>query len=145
MSNYRSGSHILPIHPRTVKNPIRFGLWSRLSHGTNIGVIDPVGYWDFLVLMANCGFIMTDSGGIQEEATAPNIRKKCFVLRTSTERQEAVDAGFAELVGVNPKPVVKRIRGWIEHGASVPAMKSPFGDGTAAKRTVKILQAAGYC
>ena len=59
--------------------------------------------------------------------------------------QEAVDAGFAELVGVNPKPVVKRVRDWIEHGASVPAMKSPFGDGNAAKRTVKILQDAGYC
>jgi len=136
---------ILPLHPRTVKNAKRFGLWSRLSHGTNIGVIDPVGYWDFLVLMANCGFIMTDSGGIQEEATAPNIRKKCFVLRTFTERQEAVDAGFAELVGVNSKRIVKRLWDWIEHDWSVPKRKSPFGDGNAAERTVKILQSAGYC
>jgi len=136
---------ILPLHPRTVKNAKRFGLWERMSHGTNIGVIDPVGYWDFLVLMANCGFIMTDSGGIQEEATAPNIRKKCFVLRTSTERQEAVDAGFAELVGVKPKPVVNSISQWSEHGASVPARKSPFGDGNVAERTIEIIKEVDYC
>ena len=136
---------ILPLHPRTVKNAKRFGLWERMTHGTNIGVIDPVGYWDFLVLMANCGFILTDSGGIQEEATAPNIRRKCFVLRTSTERQEAVDTGFAELVGVNPKKVVKRIWDWIENDWSVPNKKSPFGDGTSAEKTVEILQNAGYC
>jgi UDP-N-acetylglucosamine 2-epimerase (non-hydrolysing) len=105
----------------------------------------PVGYWDFLVLMRNCGFIMTDSGGIQEEATAPNIHRKCFVLRTSTERQEAVDAGFAEMVGVDPKKVLSAVSKWWTNGARVPNKKSPFGDGTAAKRTMKILQNAGYC
>ena len=145
MYNRRSGSNFPHIRSCIVKNLKRFGLWSRLSHSTNIGVIDPVGYWDFLVLMANCGFIMTDSGGIQEEATAPNIRKKCFVLRTSTERQEAVDAGFAELVGVKPKPFVKRLWDWIENDWSVPNRKSPFGDGTAAERSVEILHDAGYC
>ena len=60
-------------------------------------------------------------------------------------RQDAADAGFVKRVGVNPKPVVKRLWDWIENDWSVPARKSPFGDGTAAKRTVKILQAAGYC
>jgi len=78
-------------------------------------------------------------------SSAPNIRKKCFVLRTSTERQEAVDAGFAELVGVNPKKVVSRIWDWIENDWSVPARKSPFGDGTTAKKSVEILKKAGYC
>ena len=78
-------------------------------------------------------------------SSAPNERRTCFVLRTSTVRQEAVDAGFAELVGVNPKRVVKRISQWIEHGASVPAKKSPFGDGNAAKKSVEILKKAGYC
>jgi len=95
--------------------------------------------------MANSGFIMTDSGGIQEECTAPNIRKKCFVLRTSTERQEAVDAGFAELNGTDRMKVVKRVWDWIEHDWSVPTKKSPFGDGTAAEKTVELLQTEGYC
>ncbi len=83
--------------------------------------------------------------GIQEEATAPNIRKKCFVLRVSTERQEAVGFGFAELVGVEPKRVLWHILNWWHHGAKVPTRKSPFGAGDAAERTVEILQDAGYC
>ena len=66
------------------------------------------------------------------------------MLRTSTERQEAVDAGFAELVGVRPKKVVKRLWDWIENDWSVPNRKSPFGDGTPAVQTVKLLQSAGY-
>jgi UDP-N-acetylglucosamine 2-epimerase (non-hydrolysing) len=89
--------------------------------------------------------MLTLSSGIQEDATAPNIHRKCFVLDTSTERQEAVDAGFAELVGVNPKKVMKRIWDWIENDWSVPNRKSPFGDGNAAEKTVEILQDAGYC
>ena len=128
-----------------MKNARRFGLWKRLSGSKNIKVIDPVGYWDFLILMANCGFIMTDSGGIQEESTSPNIRKKCFVLRTSTERQEAVDAGFARLVGIEPKRVLWDVLNWWHEGAKVPTRKSPFGVGDATERTVEILQNAGYC
>jgi len=136
---------LLPLHPRTVKNARRFGLWKRLSTSNNIKVIDPVGYWDFLILVKNSAFILTDSGGIQEECTSPNIRRKCFVLRTSTERQEAVEAGFAELVGVRPDGVLKAVRKWWEKGAKVPARKSPFGDGKAAERSVLLLQKAGYC
>jgi len=136
---------LLPLHPRTVKNARRFGLWKRLSTSNNIKVIDPVGYWDFLVLMKNCSFILTDSGGIQEECTSPNIRRKCFVLRKSTERQEAVEANFAELVGVRPDGILKAVRNWWEKGARVPKGKSPFGDGKAAEKSVKLLQKARYC
>ena len=136
---------LLPLHPRTVKNARRFGLWKRLSSSKNIKVMDPVGYWDFLVLMKNCDFIMTDSGGIQEECTAPNIHRKCFVLRTSTERQESVDAGFAEMVGVEPGRVLWRILTWWHDGAKVPKRKSPFGAGNSAEKTVEILQKAGFC
>jgi UDP-N-acetylglucosamine 2-epimerase (non-hydrolysing) len=88
---------------------------------------------------------LTDSGGIQEEATAPNIRRKTFVLRTSTERQEAVDAGFAELVGVKAKNVLAAVERWWKDGARVPNRKSPFGDGKAAQRSVKRMKDAGYC
>jgi UDP-N-acetylglucosamine 2-epimerase (non-hydrolysing) len=136
---------ILPLHPRTVRNARRFGLHKRLSSSKNIKLIDPVGYWDFLVLIKHCDFVLTDSGGIQEEATAPNIRRKCFVLRTSTERQEAVVAGFADLAGVNPKTVLEAVRSWYEKGARVPKRKCPFGDGKAAGRSIRYLKDAGHC
>jgi len=136
---------ILPLHPRTVKRARQFGLWRRLSASRNIRVIPPAGYWDFLVLMRNSGFLLSDSGGIQEEVTAPNIRRKCFVLRTSTERQEAVRAGFAEMAGVEPGFALNAIGEWWEKGARVPAKKSPFGDGRTAPRIVRILKEKGYC
>jgi len=82
---------------------------------------------------------------IQTEPRSQNINVGRFAPQTSTERQEAVDAGFAELVGVRPKPVVKRLWDWIENDWSVPNRKSPFGDGTAAKKSINILQKAGYC
>ena len=89
---------------------------------------------------------MNHSGrGIQTEPCSQNINVGRFALQTSTVRQEAADAGIVKRVGVNPKPVVKRLWDWIENDWSVPKRKSPFGDGTAAKRTVKILRDAGYC
>jgi UDP-N-acetylglucosamine 2-epimerase len=83
--------------------------------------------------------------GIQRESSSQNINVGRFALKTSTSTQSALDVVFADPVGVRPKPVVKRVRDWIEQGASVPVRKSPFGDGNAAERTVKILQKAGYC
>jgi len=95
--------------------------------------------------MRNSGSILTDSGGIQEEATAPNIRRKTFMLRTSTERQDAVDTGFAELVEVKPKKVLAAVKEWWDAGVKVPNRKSPFGDGKAAQRSVKRMKDVGYC
>ena len=66
-------------------------------------------------------------------------------LRTSTERQEAVDAGFAGLVGIEPKRVLWDVLDWWHEGAKVPKRKSPFGAGDAAEKTVEILLDAGYC
>jgi UDP-N-acetylglucosamine 2-epimerase len=67
------------------------------------------------------------------------------VLRTSTERQAAVDPGFAELVGVEPKDVLDTIKERWVNGANVPNRKSPFGDGTAAEKTIELLMKARYC
>ena len=135
---------VLPLHPRTLKRAGQFGIRERLR-SRNIHVIQPAGYWDFLVLMKHSGFLLTDSGGIQEEVTAPNIRKKCFVLRTSTERQEAVKAGFAELVGVQPTTALVAIGAWWRRGARVPGKRCPFGDGASAARIVKILENEHHC
>ena len=98
-----------------------------------------------LATTLNYNVVLKVNRGIPEESFSPNKRRPYFILQTSTVRQKAVDAGFVERVGVNPKPVVKRRAQWIEHGASVPARKSPFGSGTAAKKSVEIIQKAGYC
>lgn len=128
---------VYPIHPRTVKRLKQFGFYEELVSNSNIQLIEPVGYFDFLVLMKNCSFILTDSGGIQEEATAPNIRKKVFVLRKSTERPEAVKAGYAEVVGTEAENILKRIYEYMENPV-LPNTPSPFGDGKAGKKIVRI-------
>jgi len=130
---------VYPIHPRTVKRLKEFGLYEKLAGDKNIQLIEPVGYFDFLVLMKNCSFILTDSGGIQEEATAPNIRKKVFILRKSTERPEAVEAGYAEIVGTDVKNVLKRVNEFIKN-PETPKVSSPFGDGNAGKKILDIVK-----
>ena len=105
----------------------------------NLLILPPLGYLDFLILMKNCKLIITDSGGIQEEATAPSIRKPVFVIRLSTERQEAVEAGFAKVVGTDKKDILRAVEEAVKKERDLPCI-SPFGDGNAAKKTVEILK-----
>ena len=84
---------VIPMHPRTKKMLIQFDLYRKLLN-RNIYITGPQSYLDFLFLMKRCNLIITDSGGIQEEATASAISKKVLVLRRSTERQEAVRDSF---------------------------------------------------
>jgi UDP-N-acetylglucosamine 2-epimerase (non-hydrolysing) len=83
--------------------------------------------------------IITDSGGIQEEATAPNVRKHVLVIRLSTERPEAVRAGFAEVVGTQKQDIVKAIARTLDSRKELPT-ESPYGDGNAAERIVGIIR-----
>jgi len=94
---------IFPVHPHTIKRLKEFKLYEKLSKSKNILLLDSVGYFEMLELMKKCLFIVTDSGGIQEEATSDKIRKKVLVLRKTTDRPEAAAEGFSELVGTNPK------------------------------------------
>src|SRR3990170_6259388 len=77
---------VYPIHPRSKKRLRQQKMWRSLSKTENVQLLPPLGYFDFLVLMKNCEMVITDSGGIQEEATAPVIRKPVLVIRLSTER-----------------------------------------------------------
>ena len=129
---------IFPIHPRTVKRLRRYGLWRRLSKSGNVKLIPPVGYFDFLLLMKNCRLILTDSGGIQEEATAPSIRKFVLVLRISTERPEAVEAGFARVVGVEKESILRGIEETLNREIDLPRF-SPYGDGRSGERIAEIV------
>jgi len=128
---------IFPMHPRTRKRLRQNKLLTQVTKHPNIQVLPPTGYLDFLVLMKHCELILTDSGGIQEEATAPTIHKPVLIMRLTTERQEAVEAGFGMVVGTAKQDILKGINEMLKKG-KLPE-KSPFGDGHSAERTVKIV------
>ncbi|MGQ4834352.1 MAG: non-hydrolyzing UDP-N-acetylglucosamine 2-epimerase [Candidatus Asgardarchaeia archaeon] len=129
---------VIPIHPRTKKRLNENGLLKKLKNSKNIQIIPPANYFDNLVLMKNSKFIATDSGGLQEEATAPVIRKFVLILRKSTERIEAIEAGFAKLVELEKEKIIAELRENFSKNHKLPS-KSPYGDGDASKKIVKYL------
>lgn len=129
---------VYPIHPRTVKMLKLHGLHDKLAAAEHVRLLPPQGYFDFLKLMKRSRLIATDSGGIQEEATATSIRKRVLVLRTTTERPEVVDAGFGAVVGVEPDAILGAIREELASPAKLPTT-SPFGDGRAGERIARVV------
>lgn len=131
---------VIPLHPRTKKRLSESAFLSKLESAPNIQIIPPQGYLDFLVLMKHSKFVITDSGGIQEEATSPSISKRVLVLRRSTERPEAIQAGFAKLVPLESQRIITDIS--VEWNlAPGPFSSSPYGDGTASDKIINILKA----
>lgn len=130
---------VYPIHPRTLARLKETGLHESLADDENVQLLPPRGYLDFLVLMKHASFILTDSGGILEEGTAPNIRKKVFIVRRKTERPEAEAAGYAELVGARADMALSRINSFLREAQPLegPCL---YGDGTAGKKITGILQ-----
>jgi len=105
-----------------------------------VQILPPLGYSDFLALLGECEFVITDSGGLQEEVTAPNIRKFAFVMRRTTDRPEAVEAGFAKLVGTeDPVRILRSIQTIVNHPIELPR-RSPYGDGKAGLRIARALK-----
>jgi len=100
---------VFPVHPRTRRRLQEYGLIGEVERLDNVQLLPPQGYFEFLALMRNCRVVMTDSGGLQEEATHPRIRKPVLVLRNSTERSETVMQGFARVVGVTPVVVLAEL------------------------------------
>ena len=130
---------IFPAHPRTIKQLHKFGLYNKIKNSKNILVIPPVGYFDMINLMKNCEFIVSDSGGIQEEATAPSISKKVLVIRKTTDRPEAIKLGYSELVGLNTQQIISSINKNLKN-CNINSRKSPYGKGDASKKIEKILK-----
>lgn len=129
---------VFPIHPRTKKRLKQSMVYNRIKEHGNLQILPPLGYLDFLLLMKKCEMIVTDSGGIQEEATSPHLRKPVLVIRNSTERPEAVEAGFAEVVGTEKHKILEAIDRTLRKRKGLPST-SPFGDGKAAKRILAII------
>jgi UDP-N-acetylglucosamine 2-epimerase (non-hydrolysing) len=130
---------IFPAHPRTISRLEQFDLMKDIVNRKKIHIIEPVGYLEFLSLLDKCKFVMTDSGGIQEEVTAPSLNKKAYVLRTSTERPESVESGHVVVVGVDPTEFPRIIREDIEKGLSIER-PCPYGAGDASKKIIDILE-----
>lgn len=130
---------IFPTHPRTVKQLQRFGLYKKIQESENILTIPPVGYFDMLYLMKKCRFIISDSGGVQEEATSPSIRKKVLVVRKSTDRPEAVKAGYSELVGIDTQKIIQAIKS-AQDNSKITSNTNPYGNGHSAEKILSILR-----
>jgi len=114
-----------------VKGPVE----STLGGQPNIQLIPPQDYLSFVYLMTMSHIILTDSGGIQEEA--PSLGKPVLVMRDTTERPEAIEAGTARLVGANATSIVNGITELMDDPAAYQAMSNrgnPYGDGQAAAR-----------
>lgn len=130
---------IFPVHPRTLKNLENFGLHSKLVEKGHIKLIKPVGYLDFLLLLSNSDMIMTDSGGLQEEAITLDV--PCMTLRYNTERPETVTAGGNILVGSNKDKIIETARLIMDDEKTREKMKNainPYGDGKASSRILDV-------
>ncbi len=120
---------VFPIHPRTLSQIRRFGLQKRFQGMKNLRQIEPLGYIDFIRLVQDSLFVLTDSGGIQEEAVI--LRVPCLTMRENTERPATVDAGSNQLVGQNEKKILSAVRKIIK--GKVPKVSVPrFWDGKTA-------------
>jgi UDP-N-acetylglucosamine 2-epimerase (non-hydrolysing) len=132
---------VYPVH----LNPnVQEIVYKTLSTKKNIHLINPVGYPQLIWLMDKSYLVITDSGGVQEEA--PSLGKPVLVLRNVTERQEGIDAGTAILVGTDKDMILKTTQKLIEDKMLYEKMAqtvNPYGDGTSAKKIVSILINAG--
>ena len=128
---------VYPVH----LNPHVWSVAQQMLGGhDNISLLAPLGYQEFIYLMKKSCLILTDSGGLQEEA--PSLGKPVLILRKVTERQESLEAGIAKLVGVEPENIVKETSILLENHDiynRMAATKNPYGDGTASLRIVESL------
>lgn len=129
---------VYPVHPNpNVRGPVH----ERLSKFENIQLINPATYLPFVYLMMQAHLIITDSGGIQEEA--PSLGKPVLVARDTTERAEAVEAGTARMVGTDIDLILKEVYSLLDDETAYKRMsraRNPFGDGTAAAQILEGLK-----
>ena len=125
---------VYPVH----RNPNVRQVVDRVLAGVpNVRLIDPLDYMPLVHLMKRCNLVLTDSGGLQEEA--PSLGKPVLVMRKTTERQEGVQAGTVKLVGTDAADIVREASRLLDDEAAYLAMANrvnPYGDGSAARRTV---------
>lgn len=128
---------VYPVHlnPK-VQEPVK----RILGGNPRVKLIEPVGYEEFIALMDRCHFVLSDSGGVQEEA--PSLGKPVLVMRDTTERPEGVTAGTCRLVGTDVEKILREASVLLEDEEEYrrrSELKNPYGDGKAAERIVEVL------
>ncbi len=128
---------VFPVHPHP---RVRSTVETRLKGKSRIDLIAPLAYGEFIALMQQCWLVLTDSGGIQEEA--PTLGKPVLVLRNHTERPEGIRAGIARLVGTEPSRIVGEVRALLSDPERYQRMvprSNPYGDGKASERIAHVV------
>jgi len=129
---------VYPVHLNpNVQKPVK----EILSNISNVYLIEPLQYEQFIYLMDKSYFIITDSGGVQEEA--PSLGKPVLVMRDTTERPEAVEAGTVKLVGTNKEAIIKEAQFLLDSNAEYTKMSkahNPYGDGKASRKIVNFIK-----
>ena len=132
---------VYPMHLNpNVRKSIHEVLGNDLAHFSNMFFIEPLEYLSFIYMMEKADIVLTDSGGIQEEA--PSLKKPVLVMRDTTERPEAVEAGTVILVGTDKEKIVANVSQLLTDNAHYQQMAkaiNPYGDGKACERIVDIL------
>lgn len=135
---YPNVDFVYPMHLNpNVRKPIHEVFGNDLSHFGNVFFIEPLEYLSFVFLMEKADIVLTDSGGIQEEA--PGLGKPVLVMRDTTERPEAVDAGTVKLVGTNYDAIMNGVSLLLDNKPAYEAMSkatNPYGDGKACERII---------
>jgi len=121
---------VYSVHPRAKKQLAAFSI-----HAEGVNIIEPLDYLTFLQLESNAKFVLTDSGGVQEEACILHV--PCITLRYNTERPETLDVGANTLAGTDPNEIVKKTDLMLNKNRDWP---NPFGDGKAGDRIINILK-----
>ncbi|MEM7592992.1 MAG: UDP-N-acetylglucosamine 2-epimerase (non-hydrolyzing) [Cyanobacteria bacterium P01_A01_bin.83] len=138
LDRFEDTALLLPLHRNpTVRDPIK----AVLGNHPRVFLTEPLDYGELVGAIARCHLLLTDSGGLQEEA--PSLGKPVLILRSTTERPEAVEAGTAKLVGTNPQSIVEATAQLLENSDIYQQMATainPFGDGQASSRIVQIAQ-----
>ncbi|MEL6486409.1 MAG: UDP-N-acetylglucosamine 2-epimerase (non-hydrolyzing) [Pseudomonadota bacterium] len=131
---------IYPVHP----NPnVMDVMHKMLGKTSQVALIEPLDYLNFVAMMETADIVLTDSGGIQEEA--PSLGKPVLVMRETTERPEGVAAGTAKLVGANRSAIVSEVTRLLDDTAAYDAMArahNPYGDGSASRQIARLIEAA---
>jgi UDP-N-acetylglucosamine 2-epimerase (non-hydrolysing) len=130
-------TYVFPMHPHTLNSIREYGLIKNMAK--RIKIIPPLGYLNFLELLRKCRFVITDSGGVQEEITSPKINKRAIILRDCTERPESLESGHSVLCKIEHDVILKEIEKFSASSKSLQS-SSPYGMGDASVKIVDILE-----
>ena len=132
LNNFKDVVFLIPLHKNKI---VRDPILKFLGNEKRVILVEPLNYSEMVSAMKESHFVLTDSGGLQEEA--PALGKPVLVLRETTERPEAVNAGTAKLVGINPENIVRNITELLTNNTLYDSMSTainPFGDGTSSEK-----------